>query len=364
MVATPATDTSPAAVAQTDWDRLAARAKVRRNSGQALLIVFLLITSLPVLLPYFWMLTISFSARTGGVESVVLWKACGVFVPAVFAFGLIRMTIRGRRAQFWSIVSLCVAIVVLLAISIGSELHTFNYRFFWEADIVKDLPLRGQATVGTQFPWVWTAFGNSLALAGVQTVLVVTVSTFAGYYISRFSFPGRAGFLQSLLVLHAFPAMTLIIPIFLLMYWTGLLDTITGVILVICTLELPFSIFIMKGFFDAVPWDIEMSAMTDGASRRQTFFQVILPQVKVGILAIGVFAFIKGWEEYVFVRTLLFEKSNWVMSLYLWWVADDVMGVDYGIVAAVGVFYVLPSVLLYIFCQKFLVQMSLGGIKG
>ena len=82
--------------------------------------------------------------------------------------------------------------------------------------------------------------------------MVITVSTFAGYYTALF-LPRPRGFLQSLLVLHAFPAMTLIIPIFLLMYWTGLLDTITGVILVICTLELPFSIFIMKGFFDAVP---------------------------------------------------------------------------------------------------------------
>ena len=170
--------------------------------------------------------------------------------------------------------------------------------------------------------------------------------------------------MQSLLVLHAFPAMTLVIPIFLLMYWSGLLDTRTGVILVIVTLELPFAIFIMKGFFDAVPWDIEMSAITDGASRRQAFLQVVLPQVKVGLIAVGVFAFIRGWEEYVFVRTLLFDKQNWVMSLYLFFVAEDIMGVDYGMVAAVSVFYVLPSLLLYIFCQKFLVQMSLGGIKG
>ena len=84
----------------------------------------------------------------------------------------------------------------------------------------------------------------------------------------------------------------------------------------------------------------------------------------MGLIAVGVFAFIRGWEEYVFVRTLLFDKQNWVMSLYLFFVAEDIMGVDYGMVAAVSVFYVLPSLLLYIFCQKFLVQMSLGGIKG
>ncbi len=104
--------------------------------------------------------------------------------------------------------------------------------------------------------------------------------------------------------------------------------------------------------------------MTDGASRRQAFFQVVLPQVKVGLLAVGVFSFLKGWEEYAFVRTLLFEKQNWTMSLYLFWVSEDIMGVDYGVVAAAGVLCVLPSLVLYLFCQKYLVQMTMGGIKG
>ena len=134
--------------------------------------------------------------------------------------------------------------------------------------------------------------------------------------------------------------------------------------LVITTLELPFFIFIMKGFFDAVPWDIEMSALADGATRRQAFARVVLPQVRVGLIAIGIFAFIKGFEEYVFVSALRTGSSYWVMSLYLYYVAEDVMGVDYGLVAAVAVFYLLPPLVLYIFCQKYLTQMTLGGVKG
>ena len=142
------------------------------------------------------------------------------------------------------------------------------------------------------------------------------------------------------------------------------MNTLVAPILVITALELPFFIFIMKGFFDAVPWDIEMSAMTDGASRRQAFWLVVLPQVRVGMIAIGVFAFIKGWEEYVFVTGLRTGNSYWVMSTYLYYVRQDVMGVDYGLVAAVSVIYVLPSLLLYLFCQKYLTQMTLGGVKG
>ncbi len=349
--------------AATDWDRLARQAKTRRKLSEFALIAFLVVCSLPVMLPYFWMVTISFSARTGGVDSGVLWRSCAVLAPAVIAFALLRITVTDARARLWGSAVIGVLAAGAIAVLIGDQLHTYNYRFLWNPNIVEEL--RGQSGAGgDQFPWVWTAFGNSLVLAVVQTLVVVSVSTLAGYYVSRFGFPGRASFLQLLLALHAFPAMTLVIPIFLVMHWSGLLDTISGVILVICTLELPFSIFLMKGFFDAVPWDIEMSAMADGASRRQAFFQVVLPQVKVGVLAIGVFAFIKGWEEYVFVRTLLFEKSNWTMSLYLFWVSDDLMGVDYGIVAAVSVFYLLPSLLLYVFCQKYLVQMTLGGIKG
>ena len=351
-------------IRQAEWDRLAASGRKRRLTGQGLLIVFLIVVSVPILLPYFWMFTISVSARTGGVESVVLWRASAILVPMVLGFGLVRLFTDDPRRQLLGIAAIVLIALAALAWQIGGDLHVQNFRFFWNPNFVQDLEGRRQATTESQFPWVWEAFSNSLLLAVVQTVLVLTVSTLAGYYLSRFQFAGRAGFLQALLVLHAFPAMTLIIPIFLLLYWSGMLDTLTGVILVIATLELPFSIFIMKGFFDAVPWDIEMSALTDGASRRQAFFRIVLPQVKVGLLAVGVFAFLKGWEEYVFVRTLLFDKQNWTMSLYIFWVSDDIMGVDYGIVAAVAVFYVLPSILLYIFCQKYLVQMSIGGIKG
>jgi len=346
-----------------EWRRAAARSIRRRKISIAILIGFLVMTSLPIMLPYFWMLTISVSARTGGVDSVVLWKSCGVLLPMVIAVALAQNMLPPGKTKVWATVAILALSAIMAVLLIGPDLHGENYRFLWNPNIVEEI--RGEAGAGGgQFPWVWTAFANSLIFAVANTVVVLTVSTLAGYYISRFAFAGRATFLQSLLVLHAFPAMTLIIPIFLIMHWAGLLDTITGVILVVVTLELPFSIFIMKGFFDAVPWDIEMSAMTDGASRRQAFWQVILPQVKVGMLAVGVFAFLKGWEEYVFVRTLLFDKSNWMMSLYLFWVSDDIMGVDYGIVAAVGVFYVLPSLLLYVTCQKYLVQMTIGGIKG
>lgn len=350
----------PAAIAE-DWDRLARRARVRRRAKNVLLYSVLVLGSMPILVPYLWLFTVSVSGRTGAT-TVVLWRTLAIILPALLAWSILRSLVddAGRLRRF----ELLLAGVTLLALAFvtGPYIHAQNWRFLWNTNIADTL--KGAGGVGGTYPSVWTAFGNSLTLALVQMVLVVTVSTLAGYYLSRFEFRGREASLKGLLVLHAFPAMTLIIPIFLMMYWIGLLDTLTGVILVIVALELPFAIFVMKGFFDAVPWDIEMSAMTDGASRRQAFYMVVLPQVKAGMIAVGVFAFLRGWEEYVFVRTLLFQKTNWTMSLYLFWMYEDVMGTDYAMVSAIGVFYVLPSIVLYTMCQKYLTQMSIGGIKG
>ena len=347
---------------RVSWSALALRARWRRIAEQSALLVFLLAVSIPILLPYFWMVVISFTARSGGVSTRVLWTACAVIVPAVIVYCVVHLATRSVRVRLVAAVTLLAATVALLVALIGPSLNFANYRFLWRPNIVEEI--RSKATAGGQFPSVWIAFRNSLALALSETVIILAVASLAGYYVSRFAFRGREAFLQGLLVLHAFPAMTLIIPLFLILHWIGLLDTIVGVVLVLTTIELPFYVFVTKGFFDAVPWDIEMSAMTDGATRRQAFRLVVLPQVRVGLIAVGVFAFIRAWEEYIFVRTMLIENTHWVMSLYLYWVSDDIMGVDYGIVAAVSVFYVLPSLLLYVFCQKYLTQMTIGGIRG
>ena len=342
-----------------DWVKLAQRSRLGRRLRLGALSVFLVAVSIPIAVPYIWMVMIAFTARRGMAETGTLWPALLVILVGLGIYGAAMLWLRRERL---AIVMGVLTAFLLGLILLGQDLHLQNFRFMVNANIIDDLD--GQGTVGERYPWVWEAFANSLLLASTQTVIVVTVSTLAAYYLSRFSFRGRNTFLQSLLVLQAFPAITLVIPIFLIVFWVDLLNTLYAPILVLTALELPFFIFIMKGFFDAVPWDIEMSAMTDGASRREAFWMVVLPQVRVGMIAIGVFAFIKGWEEYVFVNGLRTGESYWVMSTYLYYVREDVMGVDYGMVAAVAVLYVLPALILYLFCQKYLTQMTLGGVKG
>src|SRR5207237_4339695 len=206
-----------------NWQTLAQGGKRRRSASQSTLLAFLVIVSLPIILPYFWMVVISFTARSGGVSTDVLWTACAVIVPAVLIYSAVHLLAPSPRVRVIAALILLVAVGAMLAALVGGQLHLANYRFLWRTNIIEEI--RSKATAGGQFPSVWVAFRNSLALALTQTLLILTVASLAGYYISRFAFRGREAFLQGLLVLHAFPAMTLIIPIFLILHWVGLLDT-------------------------------------------------------------------------------------------------------------------------------------------
>lgn len=345
----------------TDWSRLARRTLWNRTGFLAIVIGFLTIISLPIVLPYLWLLAISLTDK-GGDGTAILWRLFAVAAAGYLALIAIALFAPEGQTARWLRWGVMLATVVVFAVGVGPYLTVDNFAFLWDpASVAAE---RGsQSRIGLM-PSVWSAMGNSFAFAGAQTLIVTVVAAPAAYALSRFSFAGRESFLRGLLLLHAFPALALTVAIFIQMYWMGLLNSLSGVILVLCALELPFAIFVLKGFFDAVPWDIEMSAITDGASRFQAFRMVVLPQVVGGLIAVGTFTFLRGWEEYVFVQTLLIEKTSLTMSLYLFFVSEDSMGVDYSLVAAVGVVYVLPALVLYIFTQKYLTQMSFGGIKG
>jgi inositol-phosphate transport system permease protein len=355
---------------QEHWDRLAAMATRQRRMRQGFLYAFLILASLPVMVPYFWLGTLAFSAQRGGIDTEVLWPSVFILVPAVLLTWSWAIAAKTPRQALigWAII--WAVAIAIFAIVVGPSLHLNNFRFLYNPNFSAENEniVAAEDNPGfsaTSFPWVWTAFANSLIIAGGATVIVIIVASLAGYYISRFQYRFRSASLASMLILHAFPSTVLLIPIFILMWQLGLLNTLFAIILIIVGIELPFAVFIMKGFFDAVPWEIEMSAMTDGATRRQAFFKVVLPQVVNGMIAVSVFVFIRGWEEFVFVLVLSTQQTKWTMSLYTFFVVEDnTLGVDYGLVSAVAVFYILPSFVLYTLAQKYLMQMTVSGVKG
>ena len=137
-----------------------------------------------------------------------------------------------------------------------------HWRFLW------------LATVKPGYPNIWVVTGNSLAFAGAVMLLEVSLALLAGYVLSRWRFRGPLLLLQGTLLLHAFPAITLIIAVFFVLKTLHLLNTLAGVMLVKVALELPFALWVMKGFFDGIPWQVEMAALVDGATRVTTWYQI------------------------------------------------------------------------------------------
>ena len=224
-----------------------------------------------------------------------------------------------------------------------------NWRFLWE-------------TVGGRPP-VFVALRNSLIFAVVVATAEVLIASMAAYAISRLSFPGRSLYLGLVLVLHAFPAVSLLIAIFYILRLLGLFDTLIGVILVKASLELPLGIWLMKGFFDSLSWEMEMAALVDGMSRWTLFWRVAFPMVRPGLLALGTFALLSAWGEFILPFTLIVSSQRAMMATYLQSFLTEAFS-DYGMAAAVGLFYALPVLLLFVLGQRYLMNIYGGGVKG
>lgn len=233
---------------------------------------------------------------------------------------------------------------------IPNELTLRHWDFLW-----RDRP--GKASI-------WLVALNTLVFATSTTLIVLAVSSTAGYVLSRLNVPGRGFFLAGVMVLHAFPSVTLIIAIFIVLQMVGLYNSLVGVILVKAALDLPLGIWLMKGFYDTVPWEIEMAGITDGASRFTVWRRLVLPQVRPALAALGLFAFLSGWSEFILPQVLTPGSNVQVLSVYLAGLIADDNNFDLNLFKAVGVFYIFPVLILFAFFQKHLMNIYGGGSKG
>jgi len=234
---------------------------------------------------------------------------------------------------------------------IPQEWELTNWRFLWER-------------IDSARPSIWRVTLNTFVFAAATALLVCAFSITAAYALSRLNFPARRFFLAGLIMLHAFPTITLIIAIFIVLQFLGLYDSLIGVILVKAALELPFGIWIMKGFYDSVPWEIEMAGVQDGASRFRVWRELILPQVKPGLSALLIFSFLAGWSEFILPLVLAPGADAQVLATYMNAVIADDTRPDYGLFKAIGMFYALPVIAVYLLFQKRLMNIYGGGTKG
>jgi len=237
-----------------------------------------------------------------------------------------------------------------------------NWSFLWEKDTK-----------------IWTVTLNTLILSVGQTVAVVLISSLARYALSRISFPGRKAFLSMTLILHSFPAVTLLIALYFVLRWisdipiigNGLpiiggfgYNTMGGVILVSLALQLPLGVWLMKGFFDNVSWDMQRAALIDGCGHFRVWWQIIMPIIRPGIAALTIFSFITGWSSFLIPYTFITDQQNSVLAAYLRSLLSDTAPVSYSTVAAVGLFQLIPVMIFFIFTQEYLMSIFAGGSKG
>ncbi|MFT4038658.1 MAG: carbohydrate ABC transporter permease [Thermomicrobiales bacterium] len=204
---------------------------------------------------------------------------------------------------------------------------------------------------------------NSIIVSSATTVLGLIVAVPAAYAFARFNFPGRDALFFSVLIRNMFPVVVFLIPLFILMKNLRLIDTYWSLILTYLTFGLPLSIWLLKGFYDNIPPELERAARIDGATRFQAFWKIILPLSAPGLVATAIYAFIQGWNEYVYARTFINSDSKMTMPVGLEKFFTEYASNWPGLMAASFIMSV-PVVVLFLVLQRHFVRaLTEGAVK-
>ena len=221
-----------------------------------------------------------------------------------------------------------------------------------------------------QFPfplWVW----NSIKVSGITAVLVVALSALASYSFSRFRFRSRQSLLKGILLAQVFPNILAIVAIFLIIRQIGVyypsfgLNSHGGLILVYLGGAMGFNTWLMKGFFDTIPRELDESARVDGASSWQTFYSIILPLVRPILTVIFILTFISTYADYLIARVLLTDKESYTLAVGLSLFIGAQFSQRWGAFAAGALMGAIPTLILFYIVQDQLQSgLTVGAVKG
>lgn len=311
-------------------------------------------------------------------EPLVKGRKAGVLILAL----LLASTPIILSYTFLVVTSFANTIVFTPFINFKVTWTTENYKMFFQGKLS---PAAGQVYTTKD---ILMFIANTVIVAAGVTAVVLASSIPAAYAISRINFRGRAGLMKLLMLLHAFPGVALIIAVyFIYIYarsplYNALRDLAEAgvvsrsflagfdlaysfffVIVARASLEIPMSIWLMKGFFDKIPWELEWAAIVDGASRFTAFRKVVLPLVKPGIAALAIFAFLAGWEDLIYVYVFLPEMT--LATFIHNQLSGGSLETTYlPVVATAATIYLLPTLLFFVVTQKLLLEAVWGGLKG
>jgi multiple sugar transport system permease protein len=253
----------------------------------------------------------------------------------------------------------------MLLTSIKSQFVALQYPPVWIPSTITleqySRLLSPTGDVGSQFlRYMW----NSIWVSTATTVIGVAIAVPAAYAFSRFRFPGRKLLFFSVLFRNMFPAVVFLMPLFIMMRFIHLVNTQSSLILTYLTFGLPLSIWLLKGFYDNIPIELEQAARIDGATRFQAFIRVIMPLSAPGIIATAIYSFITAWNEYVYALTFLNDDSKLTLPVGLQRFFTEYATNWPGLMAASFIMSV-PVVALFLVLQKYFVRaLTEGAIKS
>lgn len=205
---------------------------------------------------------------------------------------------------------------------------------------------------------------NSLLLTGASTLAAIVLSTLAGYGFSRFSFRMKGSLMLFILATQMFPSVMLYVPYYKLLSVYGLSNSHLGIILVYTGTVTPLCTWMMYGYFRAIPIELDEAATIDGAGRFLTFFRIVMPLTLPGLISTTLYAFIQGWNEYMFAMLITNSEMRKTLSVALGQMAGA-YSVDWTELMAASTVASLPLIMLFLFLQRYFISsMSNGAVKG
>jgi ABC-type glycerol-3-phosphate transport system permease component len=274
---------------------------------------------------------------------------------------------RYRGIKRWSLFAVMLIIVIIVNFPVIIViLNSFksNQEIMQSTQIFpKHYTFQNISYVLSQTPFL-TYLKSSAIVSIIGVLFSIVIAAFAGYGISRYRGKTLSIFSNSLLMLQMFPIILALIPLFIVFSKLHLINNYFSVILIYISLNLPFSIWMYKGFFDSIPFELEEAAFIDGSSRINTFFRIILPLSGPGIAAVAIFSFIFTWNEYLIANVFL--RSDQVMTIPVGiQMFIEQYATDWGSLMAASTLAMLPVLILFLFLQKYFVNGAMAGaVKG
>ena len=206
---------------------------------------------------------------------------------------------------------------------------------------------------------------NSTFVAFITVAGTIILSTLGGYGFARFSFPGKNLMFVVILSTLMIPFQSILTPLFLILTFLKLQNTLLGLALVYITFQLPFSLFLMRNTFETIPREIEEAALLDGCTSFNMLYKVMLSLVRPGVITVIIYTFIGAWNEFLAALIFMTDQNKFTVPVLLANVQSGLFGLDWGALQAGVTVAIIPCVLLFLLLQRYYLQGLMGGaVKG